>query len=131
MPHVSKIKLNKKAEEELIKNLDLVLSKIGKNEEMVVFLNSLLTETERLMIAKRLAVILLLEQGLHDVQISSMLNVTRMTISKMRLFYEGRGKDLKIGVTKLAEQKNIEDFKKLLASLARYSVRAAGGYVKI
>lgn len=130
MPHVSKIKLNKKAEEELIKNLDLVLSKIGKNEEMVPFLNSLLTETERLMIAKRLAVILLLEHGLHDVQISNMLHVTRMTISKMRLFYEGRGKDLKIGVKKLAEQKNIEDFKILLTSLARYSIRAAGGYVK-
>ena len=82
------------------------------------------------MLAKRLAIVILLKEGLSDSQIADILHVTRITVAKMQLFYEARGKGFDIGIKKLDEQKRMESLKKLLLSLARYSVRAAGGYVK-
>ncbi len=130
MPLVSKNKLPKRTETELLKNLNLVLTKIQSSDDMVVFLEALLTDTEKLMLAKRIAVIVLLEEGLPDSQIASILHLTRMTVLKMRYFYESRGRGLKIAVKKLDEQNQLENFKKFLISLTRYSVRAGGGRVK-
>lgn len=130
MPHVSRNKLSKQAEYQLIDSFNQVLTKIIKNDEMTSFLNSLLTPTEKIMLAKRLAIIVLIEEGLTDSQIANILNVTRITVSKMQLFYEARGEGFKIALKKLEELKKIEAFKKFLISLAKYSVRASGGYVK-
>ncbi len=130
MPHVSRNKLSKEMEEELVKNLTLVLAKIDQDEGMVLFLEALLSDTERLMLAKRLAIIILIEEDMPDLQIANMLHVTRITVSKMRYFYEARGKGFAIGLKKLDEQQKLKNFKKVLLALARYSARAAGGYVK-
>lgn len=131
MPQVSRHKLSKKTEEELVKNLNLVLAAISKHEEMLIFLTALLTNTERLMLAKRLAIIVLIADGVSDSQIANMLHVTRMTVSKMRYFLESRGQEgYKIALSKIASDKRFQEFKKFLLALARYSIRAAGGYVK-
>ncbi len=130
MPHVSKIHLAKKAEEKLLENLNSVLARINKGNEMIEFLNALLTHTEKVMLAKRLAIIVLLEERLTDSQIADILHVTRITVAKMRYFYESRGSGYKIALKKLNEEKRKEEFKNLLISLARYSIRAAGGRVK-
>lgn len=130
MPHLSRVKLSKKTEQELINHLNLVLTSVDKNSEMVTFLEALLTPTEKLMLAKRLAIIVLLEEGLSESEIARILHVTRITVAKMQLFYEARGQGFKIALKKLEEQKKLQEFKNLLISLARYSVRAAGGYVK-
>lgn len=130
MPHISKRKLSLKAEKALITNLNSVLTRIGDSQEMVGFIHALLTPTEELMIAKRLALIILIEEGMNDSQIADTLHVTRITVAKMRYFYESRGKGFQIALKKLHEQKQFKNFKSLLVSLASYSARAAGGYVK-
>lgn len=130
MPHISRNKLDKKLEKELIGNLNLVLTEIKNGDEMLTFIKSLLTETEKLMLAKRLAVIILLEEGLPDSQIAQALNITRITVAKMRYYNEARGQGFKIALAQLEKQKKYNSFKKLLVSLARYSIRAAGGRVK-
>jgi uncharacterized protein YerC len=130
MPHVSRNKLDKKVELELIESINQVLSHISKPDEMTIFINSLLTQTEKLMIAKRLAIIVLLKEGLSDSQIANILHVTRITVAKMELFYEARGSGFDIALKKLEQQKKLESFRKFLISLAKYSARAAGGYVK-
>lgn len=131
MPHVSRYKLPKKIEQELIKNLNLVLSTISKHEDMLTFLNALLTDTEKLMLAKRLAIIILISEGLPDSHIATKLNVTRMTVAKMRYFYEARGKKgYGVALSKIASDKRLQVFKTFLIKLAAYSIRAAGGYVK-
>lgn len=131
MPQVSRHKLPKTVEEELIRNLNLVLATISKHEEMLSFINALLTNTEKLMLAKRLAIVVLITEGFIDSQIADKLNVTRMTIAKMRYFLEARGQEgYKIALLKIATDKSLQQFKKFLLSLARYSIRAGGGYVK-
>lgn len=129
MPHVSKIKLDSKVEKNLIKTLEFVLTKLTKEEEMNGFLLSLLTPTERLMLAKRLAMTILLKEKLPDVRIASALNVTRATISKMELFLETRGRGFDYALSKLQKEKVMQEFREVLKSLASYAVKAAGGRI--
>lgn len=129
MPHVSKVKLDQKIEKDLIKTLEFVLTKLTKEEEMNRFLLSLLTPTERLMLAKRLAMTVLLKENLPDSHISATLKVTRATITKMQLFLEARGQGYDYALKKLENEEIIREFKGILIKLARYAVRAAGGRI--
>lgn len=126
MPHISKVKLDRRVEKQLIGNLEVVLSRISKNEEMRVFLLSLLSSTERLMLAKRLAIVILLKEGLNDSQISNALGVTRYTVSRMELFLDSRGQGYNLALEKLNDEAALKEFKKFLIGIARYSVKAAG-----
>ncbi len=130
MPHVSRYPLSPKAEEEIVKNLNFILSSITKSGEMVSFLNSLLTPTERIMLGKRMAMIVLIEEGLRDSEISRILHITEMTVSKMRLFYEARGDGFKVAIQKLKEQKRLEEFKDTLLSLVEFVGKAGSGHIK-
>lgn len=127
MTHVSRHKLSKQTEQKLLKTLYIVLAKISKLEEMETFLGAFFSETERLMFAKRLGVVTLLNEGLPDSQIAEALHVTRITVAKMRYFLEARGQGYKIALMKIAREKNLQLLKQLLLKLARYSIRAAGG----
>ena len=131
MPHVSKRKLNKIDEKELIQSLNLVMAKISGSSEMETFLGSLLTKTEQIMLAKRLAIVILLKEEIPQANIANALKVTQATVSRMQLFLEARGNvgyDIALG--KLENEKILKDFKTLLVKIAGYSIRAAGGYVK-
>ena len=131
MPHVSRYKLNPSQEKELIESLNLVLSSISNKHDMLRFINSLLTDTEKLMLAKRLGVVVLVKEGLQDSDISSALHITRMTISKLRYYYEARAKEgYDIALRKIEGEKVLQGVKRFLLALADYSARAAGGYVR-
>lgn len=130
MPHVSKYKLEKNAEKDLVDTLEFVLSKLSKKEDIKTFLLSLLTPTERLMLAKRLAIILLIEKGLTESQIANALHVTRVTVSRMQLFLEARGQGYELALKVLKDEKLGKEVKIALEKLTAYAVRAAGGYVK-
>lgn len=129
MPHLSRNKLARKTEESLVNNLNLVLTNIAKSEDMLSFVTTLLTPTEKLMVAKRLAIIILVEEDLPDSIIADSLNVTRITVAKMRYFYEAHGEGFRIAIKALEKQKQLDAFKKLLLSLAKYSIRATGGRI--
>lgn len=130
MPQVSRVKLNKKTENKLTETLTLILSKVSMDSDMNVFLAALLTPTEKLMLAKRIAIVVLLKENLSDTQISSVLNVTRITVAKMRYFLEARGQGYDVAIRVLENQKLIDELKSVLVKLAGYSFRSAGGRVK-
>ena len=129
MPHISRIKLDKKAERNLVENLSLILTKIKKQDEMDSFLISLLTSTERLMLAKRIAIIILLKEDVPESHIASTLHVTRVTVSRLQFFWEARGGGYDIALKVLENEKLMKEFKDGLLKLVAYSIRAAGGYV--
>jgi len=130
MPHVSKYKLDKTAESRLFKTLELVLTRITKEEDLNDFLLALLTPTEQIMLAKRLGIIVLLKEGLPESRIASALHVTRITVSRMQLFLEARGKGYELAIEILKKEQVMDDLKILLLKLAGYAARAAGGRVK-
>lgn len=132
MSQVSRKKLSEKVRIDLVEKLILVFSAIHSKEEMQTFFSALLTDTEKTMLAKRLAMVILISEAESDTDIANALNVTRITVAKFRYFYEARGQEgYKLAFAKLAAEKQFDTFRKLLVSLARYSGRAAGGRVKL
>ncbi|MBI2420796.1 MAG: hypothetical protein HYV38_01800 [Candidatus Levybacteria bacterium] len=129
MPHVSRRKLDKNSEVKLLEALESVLGRLSKIESRE-FLFSLLSPTERLMLAKRLGIIVLLSEKVPHSSIASALNVTRETVSRVKLNRELRGEGYDLALEKLAQEKMNKEFRNFLLKLAGYSIRAAGGYVK-
>ncbi len=127
MPHVSRNKLDLKAEQKLIQTLDLVLTKIQKEEQIDQFLLALLTPTERIMLAKRLAIVILLKEGLLESEIAETLHVTRVTVSRLQFFLESRGSGYQIALEVLKNEKVMTEAKSILLKLARYAARSSGG----
>jgi len=76
MPHVSQRILDSRTKRQIQQTFELVLGKMNKDETNI-FLFSILSETERLMLAKRLAIAVLLNEGVDQSSISEALCVTR------------------------------------------------------
>jgi Trp operon repressor len=127
MPHISRNPLGPGAEKELVRTLEVVLTKVTKEEDMDQFLFALLSPTERLMLAKRLAMIVLLKENLPESSIAEMLHVTRGTVAKMQLFLEARGQGYEVGLKVLENEKLMTELKGLLLKLASYAAKSAGG----
>lgn len=60
MSQVSRKKLSEKVRIDLVEKLILVFSAIHSKEEMQTFFSALLTDTEKTMLAKRLAMVILI-----------------------------------------------------------------------
>lgn len=80
MTHVSKVHLERKTLERIRKNLlNILFSKQGGKR----ILDVLLTPTERIMLAKRLALIVMIERGYSYYEIWKTLKVSTSTIKRM------------------------------------------------
>lgn len=130
MPHISKNKLTKKTEDAIKETFNTVLSNIEKEQDTKDFLNSLLSPTENLMFAKRLAIILMISENIPASRIASALHVTRETVARFEFLYQLKPEGYKIAISKINNQKRIKELKNILVKLAGYTARAAGGYVK-
>jgi len=80
MSQVSRNKLDLKTQNNLLKNFLLVISKLNKEEQAKLFLDDLLTRTEKIVLAKRLAIALMLESGKSYDEIKDLLKVSSSTI---------------------------------------------------
>lgn len=90
MTHVSKKKLKKDALLRIHKRFVSNLTKIKTDREMDSFLEALLTETERIMLAKRLTVIFMLTEGFSTYRIAKTLGVSVSTAIRMKdKYFEG------------------------------------------
>jgi len=64
MPHVSKYRLKPYEEQKLKSTFKMILAGISNKKDMDHFLKFLLSPTEQLMFSKRIAIAVLLEEGL-------------------------------------------------------------------
>ena len=105
MPHVSKNKLSKKQRYSLDKNFSEWLDAMTKSNTSIA-VKSLLTDTERIMLAKRLSIIFLIEDGLSNYKVSKMCSVTIQTVQRLRA---DRQKGRFIDLVKLWDKKKERD----------------------
>lgn len=84
MPKISKNKLDKPAYDFISNNLIATLANLKESKDVSSLMDSLFTNTERLMLAKRLAIAVLLERGLSYGKISKLLKVSSVTIGFVR-----------------------------------------------
>jgi len=129
MPHVSKYRLKSYEEQKLKSAFKMILSRIGSKKDMDYFLKFLLSDTEQLMFSKRIAIAVLLKEGFAEVEIAGKLAVTKETVNRINLLMQTRGGGFEVAIRELRKDRMLTEFKKFLISLARYSIKAAGGRV--
>jgi Trp operon repressor len=82
MPHISPKELQKDHLKSLYSNFVKILDRASKDSKSHIFLNEFLTRTEKIMLAKRLAVIYMLSKGIPEVKIANSLRMSPATISR-------------------------------------------------
>lgn len=88
MPHISSKKLKKEHLQKLYNEFSIALEKSAKKSWAKFFLNDFLTRTEKIMLAKRFAVIYLLSKEVPSSYISEALGMSPTTIARMSLKYD-------------------------------------------
>ena len=116
MTRVSRDKLDKITYNQVLNTFDLVLGKLNKDETRV-FLYSLMSGSERLMIAKRFAAITLIQRGLEDKDISGRLKITRSTINKLKIVMRAKDKGFALSLKKLNKDRTAQEINKVLLGM--------------
>ncbi len=88
MPHVSKRLLQKEQYLEIHKQFYKIIKELSISGNAKLVFDELFTKTEKLMLAKRLAIILLLDQGESIYAIENALKVSPSTVARISLAYE-------------------------------------------
>lgn len=118
MPHVSKKKLDPRVSKQIFYFFKAIMADLETEGEVAAFLNSLLTRTEELMLAKRLAAVVLLLEDVPESKITETLKTTYATVEKMRWMLDRKLSGYQIGLKKLKQRKNWRELKKNLLELA-------------
>lgn len=83
MPHISKKELSKREFEELFGHLVKYVHRQDTRRDKEIFFFQFLTETEKIMLAKRLAIIVLLDRGVSPYEIWNKLGVSPSTVARI------------------------------------------------
>lgn len=129
MPHVSRNRLHPKTQAEIDRLLHLVLGKLN-HADIEVFLTSLISETEKTMLSKRLAVAILLIEGVEKQNVAGKLHVTHETVNRIYSSLLLKPKGFHLANSVIEKDKVLQAVKTGLLKLTGYVVRAAGGHVK-
>lgn len=129
MTHISRGKLTDDVLRQITDSFLFVLTDIKDQDSMAQFLDSFLSKTEKLMLAKRLALIYLLSEKIEETKISEILKTTLANVSRMKLKLENKNTGYQKALAKIKKQKTLEELKDLALRLTKYSIRAAGGRI--
>jgi uncharacterized protein YerC len=105
MVNVSKNKLKLKVRKDIISQFIETIAELDKNSANVFF-QEFFTDSERLLFAKRLAIIYLLHEGISFYRISLLLKVSRDTVYRINREYTPVEKDK---IIKTCEQFNAQE----------------------
>jgi uncharacterized protein YerC len=88
MPHISSQKLDSHLSAKLFKKLLAILERAQSKQSFSSVINELFTSTEKIMLAKRLAIVLMLASGTPQHKIVDILKVSPTTVAKASLRIE-------------------------------------------
>lgn len=108
MPQVSKYPLRQSIKDDIIDSLWWLIGHLNQKDDVNKFLSDFLTETEKLMLAKRLAIALMLEKGFSYDVIKDTLKVSTSTITVISNWLHKGGDGYRIAIRKLAEKEQME-----------------------
>ncbi|KKR75928.1 MAG: Trp repressor [Candidatus Levybacteria bacterium GW2011_GWA2_40_8] len=110
MSQISKYQMDKILEERMFSVFYQTLADLRKKDEVQEFLNDLLTPTERIMLAKRLAIATLLIKGTTYEYIRDVIKVSTSTIMGVKTWLNIGGKGYLKAVTKLIRNEKFDAF---------------------
>ncbi|MEK7470686.1 MAG: Trp family transcriptional regulator [Patescibacteria group bacterium] len=129
MPHVSKRKIEPKIQKHTLDSFTLLLKDLDNVPDTEKFLTSILSETERLMIAKRIVAAFLLRHNIESEKIQDILKLTPATISRLKLWIQTHQEGFDVIFDKLEKQRRWEIAKEILFKILDYAIRAGSGQV--
>ena len=88
MPHISQKKMRDQDFDKIYDQLISFFDTAGKNRKSNVLFREFMTDTEKVMFAKRMAILCLIDDGVSEHYISYILSVSPSTISRIYLRYE-------------------------------------------
>lgn len=100
MPQVSKRKLSRDIESKITESLLEAISQVRSKAEVSIFIEDLLTPTERIMVSKRLSIAILLLKGWNYDSIKDLLKVSSETVSRIALILKTK-KGYRVAMEKL------------------------------
>lgn len=130
MSHVSRKQLSESAQKK-IQNIFLgELVRIADKQEMGAFLGKLLTESEKIMLPKRLAAFMMIDKYIPDTHICQALNLTAETVARYRLAYQ-LSKNQKEPIVQIVQNVSIKkEAKQLLKEILKsYVIPAMFGRI--
>ena len=88
MPHISNKKISDENYEKIYNQLRSIFDTAGANRKSDALLQEFLTETEKTMLAKRLAILYMIDEGISKHYISQILSVSSSTVDRISMKYE-------------------------------------------
>lgn len=107
---ISRRILNQELEKHILSLFAKTLSDIRELKEIEIFIDDLLSPTEKIMLSKRLAVAILLQKGYTYAEIDQTLKVSSPTINKVAFWLKNGKSGYKNVVKKILEEKKREEF---------------------
>jgi len=81
---ITKQKVSPKVQKDILEMFAQLIADISQKEDALVFINDFLTETERIALAKRLAIIFYLDKKMSYQQIRKQIGVSSATIASVQ-----------------------------------------------
>ena len=110
MPHLSKKSLRRKTFHRVSRDLIAMISGLESQREIKTFLTELLTPTERVMLAKRLSIALLLLKKYDQRTVARILNVSLGTVNKVSLALQKGNGGYELVVNSIVRQEKFHAF---------------------
>lgn len=108
MPQVSKRILSKDVEEKLFLIFFKSLARLSDPSDIQKFLYDLLGPVERTMLAKRLAIALLLAKGYRYESIKDILKVSQETIARVNIALNYQGEGYNLVIKKILQEEKVQ-----------------------
>lgn len=129
MPHVSKRKIDSNVEKQLNDCLVGIIRDLNNTSDTEKFLDSILSSTEKIMIAKRIAVAFLLKYNIEWKAIGKTLKITPETIFRHKLWFESHKEGFEIVFRKMKKYHRNEIAKDLLYQILGYAIKTGSGQI--
>jgi len=112
MSQVSRNPLSKESNYEIQATLWWLLARLNSDSDIKIFLNGLLTKTEKIMLAKRLAIAFLLNKNYNHRDIRDALKVSTATVSKIKEAIDKTEGSYEIFIKKLEKRNELKKLEK-------------------
>lgn len=127
MPQVSKRVLKPEVKKDLLDSLSYTIKELKTKNEVDSFLSSALTDTERVMVAKRVLTAFLLTNNVEEKKIGDTLKLTPSTITRLKMWINIRREGFDLVFSKLNKKSNENTAKQIFYKILNYSIKAAFG----
>jgi uncharacterized protein YerC len=126
---VSKRVIDPKIKKQTLDSLTFLIRDLNDIVDTEKFLSSVLSDTERLMVAKRITAAFLLRHNIESSKIQDILKLTPSTVFRLKLWIQTHQEGFDITFNKLERQRRSEATKDILYKILDYAIKAGSGRV--